>query len=262
MYCSALFSHYAEEKDLLDMARKLKRKKKPVGPIVWLARKLRGWLRVILKFSLGLIFICILVVAVFRIINPPITYYIASEWIRIGEMKRDWTPIEDFQPYVARAIVAAEDANFCQHSGFDYAAIKLALNGKGRLRGASTISQQTAKNVFLWQGRTWVRKGLEVGFTVLIELLWPKQRIVEIYLNVAEFDEGVFGVAAAGRHYFGVEPDKITRLQAARLAAVLPNPKNRSASRPKKGILQRADQILSGAETIAADGRAECFSRG
>lgn len=244
------------------MARKPKRKAKPVSPIMWLARKLRRGLRVLLKFSFRLIIICILIVAVFRIINPPINIYIASEWYRLGDVKRDWTPIEVFQPHVARAVVAAEDANFCQHSGFDFASIKMALNGKGKLRGASTISQQTAKNVFLWQGRTWVRKGLEAGVTSLIELIWPKQRILEVYLNVAEFDEGVFGMAAAGRHYFGVEPDKITRLQAARLAAVLPNPKNRSANRPKKVVTRRTEQILSGEETIAADGRAECFSRG
>lgn len=208
-----------------------------------------------------IIFACIsiLLVLLFRFISPPINYYIASEWYRLGTIERDWVDIVDFPPYMARSVVAAEDANFCLHSGFDLESIKAALKDKGRLRGASTLSQQVSKNVFLWQGRSWARKGLEAGFTVLIELLWSKQRILEVYLNVAEFDEGVFGAAAAARHYFGVEPSKITRLQAARLAAILPNPKKRSASRPTDFVRKRTSQILSGEETIEADGRANCF---
>jgi monofunctional biosynthetic peptidoglycan transglycosylase len=231
--------------------------------MLWIANRVRRFwrrvLRIILKGLLVAVAVSALLVLLFRVVNPPINIYIGSEWYRLGEVKRDWTQIEDFPDYVSRSVVAAEDANFCLHSGFDFASIKSALNGKGRLRGASTLSQQVSKNVFLWQGRSWVRKGLEVGFTVLVELLWPKQRIVEVYMNVAEFDEGVFGMAAAGRHYFGVEPDKITRLQAARLAAILPNPKNRSASRPSSLVRKRTARILSGEETIAADGRAKCF---
>ena len=130
------------------------------------------------------------------------------------------------------------------------------------MRGGSTISQQVAKNVFLWQGRTWVRKGIEAWFTVLIEVFWPKERIVEVYLNIAEMDKGVFGAAAAGRHYFGVEPDKITALQAGRMAAILPSPKKRSASRPTAFVKKRTRQIIAGAKTIAADGRADCFENG
>jgi len=192
-------------------------------------------------------------------VNPPINHYIASEWYRLGDIKRDWVRIEDFPDHMARSVVAAEDANFCMHSGFDIEAIKTALEGSGKLRGASTLSQQVSKNVFLWHGRSWVRKGFEAGFTVLVELLWPKERIVEVYLNVAEFDEGVFGAGAAAQHYFGVKPDQITRLQAARLAAILPSPKTRSASRPTEFVRKRTRQILSGEATIAADGRADCF---
>lgn len=250
------------------MARKAETQEKdnakaPVRPMGWLAKRARCvWrrvFRIVFKALIIAVAICALFVLLFRFVNPPINIYIGSEWYRLGAVKRDWTRIEDFPDYVARSVVAAEDANFCLHSGFDFASIKSAMNGKGRLRGASTISQQVSKNVFLWQGRSWVRKGLEAGFTVLVELLWPKQRIVEVYLNVAEFDEGVFGAAAAGRHYFGVEPAKITRLQAARLAAILPNPKNRSASHPSGAVRKRTGQILSGEETIAADGRANCF---
>ena len=250
------------------MARKSKKKEeelkpRPVRPVMWLAERVRYVLRRIIKVALAFLIITVtasaLLVLLFRVVNPPINIYIASEWYRLGSVKRDWTKIEIFPDYIPRSVVAAEDANFCLHSGFDYASIKSALSGKGRLRGASTLSQQVSKNVFLWQKRSWVRKGLEAGFTVMVELIWPKERIVEVYLNVAEFDEGVFGVAAAGRHYFGVEPDKITRLQAARLAAILPNPKNRSASRPSSMVRKRTGRILSGEETIAADGRADCF---
>lgn len=232
-------------------------------PLLWIAKQVRRiWHRVfmlVFKFLVITVTICAFFVLLFRFVNPPVNIYIATEWFRLGEIKRDWTRIESFPDYVPRSVVAAEDANFCMHSGFDFKQIQSALNGKGKLRGASTISQQTSKNVFLWQGRSWLRKGLEAGFTVLVEFIWPKQRIVEVYLNIAEFDEGVFGMAAAGRHYFGVEPEKITRLQAARLAAILPNPKNRSASRPSGAVRKRTAQILSGEETIAADGRAKCF---
>lgn len=256
-------SLYAKEKDW-DMAQKSKSQDKkaakpPARPLLWLAGRVRRGFRIVRNILIIAVTAAAVLVLLFRLVNPPINYYIASEWIRLGEMNHDWTRIEDFPPYMARAVVAAEDANFCHHSGFDFTSIQSALNGKGRLRGASTLSQQVSKNVFLWQGRSWARKGLEAGFTVLLELLWPKERIVEVYLNVAEFDEGVFGAAAAGRHYFDVEPENITRLQAARLAAILPNPKKRSASRPSGLVRKRTSKILSGEETIAADGRADCF---
>ena len=239
--------------------KKNAKKKEPEKPKNWFARFRWRIFRTLRNAVIIAVTTAAILVLIFRVLNPPINIYIASEWIRLGEVKRDWTPIEAFPPYVARSVVAAEDANFCLHSGFDFTSIKSALSGKGKLRGASTLSQQVSKNVFLWQGRSWVRKGLEAGFTVLVELIWPKERIVEVYLNIAEFDEGVFGVAAAGRHYFGVEPDKITRLQAARLAAILPNPKNRSASRPSGYVRKRTKQILSGEATIEADERAKCF---
>jgi len=157
-----------------------------------------------------------------------------------------------------RALVAAEDANFCLHWGFDMGAIREAI-AKGGRRGASTISQQMVKNVFLWQGRSWPRKALEAMITPLAEAILSKRRILELYLNVAEFDEGVFGAQAAARHYFGVGAAALTPMQAARLAAVLPAPKKRSASRPSSWLRHRAAAIRSGAETIEADGRAACF---
>lgn len=137
-------------------------------------------------------------------------------------------------------------------------AIRTALD-EGSGRGASTLSQQVVKNVYLWQGRNWTRKALEAVITPVVEAMWSKRRIVEVYLNVAEFDEGVFGIDAAAQHYFSVTPADLSPVQAARLAAVLPSPKTRSAARPARGLALRATAIMDGAETIRRDGRASCF---
>jgi monofunctional biosynthetic peptidoglycan transglycosylase len=161
-------------------------------------------------------------------------------------------------PVMARSAVAAEDANFCQHWGFDMIAIRKAI-AAGSNRGASTISQQTVKNVYLWHGRTWLRKAMEALITPVMEAVWSKRRIVEVYLNIAEFDEGVFGVEAAAQHYFGVPASDLSANQAARLAAILPAPKKRSAAKPSDYVLKRARQVRDGAATIRNDGRAACF---
>jgi len=209
--------------------------------------------------ALGLaVVLVLLAVGLYRVVDPPITPYILAEQRRLGEVDRVWTPIAEIAPAMARAAVAAEDANFCTHWGFDLAAIRAALEDGGA-RGASTISQQTVKNVYLWHGRSYVRKALEALITPAIEAVWPKRRILEVYLNVAEFDEGVFGVEAAAQHYFGVPASALSARQAARLAAVLPNPKGRDAARPSAGLQRRASSIADGAATIRADGRAACF---
>lgn len=208
-----------------------------------------------------LLFVPVYAVILFRFVDPGAGIYMASEAHRLNGIKHEWVSLERISAVMPRSAVAAEDANFCQHSGFDIAAIRDAIEGGGK-RGGSTISQQVAKNVFLWHGRTYLRKGLEAGFTVLIELIWPKERIIEVYLNVAEFDGGVFGVKAAAKHYFGVTPAKLTATQSARLAAILPNPKGRSASRPSNAVRKRTRSIISGAGTIHADGRADCFQSG
>ena len=194
----------------------------------------------------------------YSVVNPPTTPYIMSESRRLDGIDRTWVSIEEVSPYMARSVVAAEDANFCNHWGFDMRAIRAALT-EGRGRGASTISQQVVKNVYLWQGRNWTRKALEAMITPMVEALWSKQRILEVYLNVAEFDEGVFGVEAAARHYFDIGPEDLSATQAARLAAVLPDPKGRSASRPSASLRKRTKAIINGAATIRADGRAACF---
>ena len=177
---------------------------------------------------------------------------------RLDGVERTWVDMDQIAPIMPRAAVAAEDSNFCLHWGLDVGAIRKAID-EGSRRGASTISQQVAKNVFLWHGRSYSRKVLEAGMTLVMEALWSKRRILEVYLNVAEFDEGVFGIQEAAQHYFGVDAASLTSTQAARLAAILPDPKGRSAKNPSNFVRTRARQIIDGAATIRADGRADCF---
>jgi monofunctional biosynthetic peptidoglycan transglycosylase len=201
----------------------------------------------------------ILVIGLFAVVDPPATPYMLAERGRLGAIEREWVDFADIAPAMGLSAVAAEDANFCLHWGLDVGAIRSAL-AEGGDRGASTISQQVVKNVFLWHGRSWLRKALEAGLTPLVEAVWTKRRILEVYLNVAEFGEGVFGVQAAARHHFGVSAAELTGRQAALLAAVLPDPKGRSASDPSAFVARRAGRIADGAATIAADGRAACFA--
>ena len=218
--------------------------------------------RWLFRWSLRLVSVVFLVAVaatlLWSVINPPTTFYMLQESRRLGGIDHEWVPMDEIAPVMARAAVAAEDANFCLHWGLDIVAIRRAID-EGSRRGASTISQQTVKNVYLWHGRSWVRKAMEAAMTPLVEAIWSKRRILEVYLNVAEFDEGVFGVEAAARHYFGVGPEALSGTQAARLAAILPNPKGRSANQPSAFVRKRASQILDGAATIRADGRADCF---
>jgi monofunctional biosynthetic peptidoglycan transglycosylase len=162
------------------------------------------------------------------------------------EIHQRWVPWERVSPYVPLAMVAGEDQKFPFHHGFDVDAIQDAIDaaddGK-RLRGASTISQQTAKNLFLWNGRSFVRKGLEAYFTVLIELTWPKQRILEVYMNIAELGDGIYGVGAASDAYFGTPPSRLSAAQAARLAAVLPSPRRFRVNNPSAYVQRRANWI-------------------
>jgi monofunctional biosynthetic peptidoglycan transglycosylase len=223
-----------------------------IGVVPYLA------LRWALRLVLVAVILVLLLVGLYTVVNPPTTAYIVSETLRLDGVRREWRSIDEVSPEMARALVAAEDANFCEHWGFDMAAIRDALED-GTGRGASTISQQTVKNVFLWHGRNWPRKALEAAITPLVETIWSKRRILEVYMNVAEFDEGVFGVAAASRWYFGVDAKDLTKTQASRLAAILPNPKGRSAKRPSAFVQKRARSIASGAATIREDGRSACF---
>ena len=221
-------------------------------------RPLRWLVRQMFRGALLMVALIFGAVVLFAGLNPPTTHTIWSEQQRLGAVDRAWVDVDEVAPVMLRSVVAAEDANFCLHWGFDMDAIRAAI-AEGARRGGSTMSQQVVKNVYLWQGRSYLRKALEAAMTPAVEAVWSKRRILEIYLNVAEFDEGVFGVEAAARHYFGVGPDQLSARQAALLASVLPSPKTRNAARPTAFLDRRARSIASGAATIAADGRAACF---
>jgi monofunctional biosynthetic peptidoglycan transglycosylase len=219
---------------------------------------LQGLRRVLLWSLLVVALVFLAWGLIYRWVNPPITFYMMQERARLGEIQYQWVDIEQVAPILRRAVVAAEDANFCTHWGIDSAAVRQALR-EGALRGGSTISQQTVKNAFLWPGRNWLRKAVEALLTPYIEMVWSKRRLLEIYLNIAEFDTGVFGIEAAAWHHFGVAAKDLNRVQAGRLAVVLPNPKGRSAIRPTKDIRKRAASVIAGTDMIQKDGRAECF---
>lgn len=217
-------------------------------------RRVLIWLR---WFALRCLLLMAVLVMFYALINPPTTWTIVKESRAYPIAPREWADIDDIAPVMLRSVVAAEDANFCLHWGFDMSEIRNVVRSGGS-GGASTITQQTAKNVYLWQTRSWPRKALETVFTPMIEAFWSKSRILEVYLNVAEFGPGVFGVTAASREFFGTTPDRLTRVQAARLAAVLPAPKARSPHQASR----RSRAIADGAATIARDGRAACFESG
>lgn len=205
------------------------------------------------KLPLLLVMLSVLQVLALRFIDPPFSSFMAIrqlEALRAGDagfrIAYDWRDFDAIAPSLPLAAVAAEDQHFAGHRGFDMQAIERALEHNargGRVRGGSTISQQLAKNLFLWSGRSWVRKGLEAWYTVLLEVLWPKQRILEVYVNVAEFGDGIYGAQAAARSYWGKDAGALTPGESARLAAVLPSPRRYSAHRPGPYVQKRARWI-------------------
>ena len=198
------------------------------------------------------------------VVPPFVTLLMAREAFAGHGMDYRWRSLNQISPHLATAAIAAEDARFCEHAGFDMEAIEKALKSNeagGRIRGGSTISQQTAKNVFLWPGRDWVRKGFEAGYTVMIETVWPKRRIMEVYLNVAEMGPGVFGAEAAARHWFGKSAADLTPREAARIAAILPSPRRYDAGAPGPYVRRRAAQVQATARIVRNDGLADCVLR-
>lgn len=196
----------------------------------------------------GLLLLVMAMVVLFRFVNPPTSAFMLG-YIMSGsgqELKQEWVGLDDISPWMSLAVVASEDQRFPHHHGVDFGAIRKALAeyqaGQG-LRGASTITQQTAKNLFLWNGRSFIRKALEAGLALGIDGLWPKRRIMEVYLNIAEFGHGVYGVESASRLYFGIPASQLSQTQAARLAAVLPNPKVLSAASPSAYVWERVAWI-------------------
>jgi len=215
--------------------------------------------------GMGALFaITIVWVFVYRFVNPPTTFLMTATSISGTKVDQRSVPIKAISPALWQAIIGAEDSRFCEHSGFDIEAINDAIdeaeNGK-RKRGASTITQQTAKNAFLWPGRTYVRKGVEAYFTFLMETLWPKRRIIEVYLNIVEFGPGVFGAEAAARRYFKKSARDIGPHEAAILAAVLPNPKRMHADRPSPYVRMRAGTLAARADVVRNEGIARCVQR-
>lgn len=208
-----------------------------------------GFFRIFLKIVLTLFIISILLPLAYRWINPPITPLMVIRRIEGGApIKKEWRDLDEITPNMVRCAFASEDNNFLGHYGFDFGAIQKAIdeNKKGkRQRGGSTISQQTAKNVFLWSGHSWVRKGLEVYFTSLIELFWTKERIMEVYLNVIEMGDGIYGAQAAAQHYFNRNADKLSLRQCALITACYPNPLKRNPARPTAYLNRRATAISS-----------------
>lgn len=184
--------------------------------------------RIIKRVLLALFILQFLYILLLKWVDPPITLTQLGSLFAGDGLKRSYVSMKEISPYAKLAVICSEDQLFPDHDGFDFKNIEKAMkhNQKSKsLHGASTISQQVAKNVFLWQGRNWVRKGFEVYFTFMIELIWGKKRILEMYLNVSEMGKGVYGIEAAARHYFNKPAKSLTRLEAARIAACLPNPK-------------------------------------
>lgn len=213
------------------------------------------------------IFILVLVllpvggVAIHGVVPPLTTLLMVEQGLKGQGADYRWRSLDDISPRLVEAVIAAEDSTFCSHRGFDMKAIEKALesNARGRrVRGGSTISQQTAKNVFLWSDRNWVRKGMEAGYTILIEAFWSKRRIVEVYLNVAEWAPGVYGAEAAAQHWFGKSAADLTPREAARLAAILPSPRRYQAASPGPYVRRRASRIQAAMGTVRNDGLAGC----
>lgn len=218
-------------------------------------------LRIIAKSILWFFAITVGLTVVFRFVPPPVT---VTMLVDANGITKDWTPLSRIDRNMVDAAIAAEDAKFCRHNGFDTAAIEQAMerNMRGsRIRGGSTISQQTAKNVFLWQGEGWtryLRKGLEVYFTFLIETVWSKRRIMEMYLNVAETGIGTYGVEAGAQRYFGKSAAILSPAQAARMAAALPSPKKRSVTNPRGFTRRYGNAITARLGTVRRAGLDAC----
>ena len=231
------------------------------GSVSW-PRRIIGW---IVKLVLAFLMLSVLWVFAYRFVNPPITATMAGDMIAGRGATRDWMPIGQIDGDMVRAAIAAEDGKFCSHHGFDVQAIENAMKRNasgGRIRGGSTISQQAAKNAFLWQGGGYARKGVEAWFTFLIEHLWGKRRIMEVYLNLAETGIGTYGVNAGSERYFGHDASAMTATEAARIAAVLPLPKKRGAVAPK-GFTKRYGNIIAARiPVVTRDGLDSCVYKG
>lgn len=213
------------------------------------------WLRRIVLFLLAVAGAILLSIVAFRFIDPPITSVMAANKLKGATVRQQWVPLEDISPNLPLAVVASEDGRFCLHWGIDWSAVKEAIeegDGFADFRGASTIPMQTAKNLYLWNRRSYVRKALEVPLAYLITAIWPKKRVMEVYLNIAQFGPGIFGAEAASRHFFGKSAAALSRREAVLLTAALPLPSFRNPAKPSRrmravaSIIERRMPIIAG----------------
>jgi|KBSSwiStaDraftv2_1062776.scaffolds.fasta_scaffold47445_3 monofunctional biosynthetic peptidoglycan transglycosylase len=228
-------------------------------------RNRRGFLGWLWRILMGLFLLSILLVLVYRFVPPPITATMVGDVAAGRGLKKDWMSLDEMDRDMVRAAIGAEDSKFCRHNGFDIEAIEDAMKRNasgGRIRGGSTISQQTAKNVFLWQGGGYFRKGVEAYFTFLIEHLWGKRRIMEVYLNVAETGIGTYGANAGAERYFGHDASALSATEAARIAAILPLPKKRGAIAPKGFTRRYGNTIAARIGQVRRDGLDACVYAG
>lgn len=222
------------------------------------------WLkRLILLFVIVGFALPISLTLLYRFLPPPMTILMVQRLWEGKGLDRRWRSLSDISPNLPRAVIAAEDSRFCVHNGFDFRAMEKAVEHNirkpSRIKGGSTISQQTAKNVFLWPERSYLRKGLEAYFTVLIEALWGKRRIMEVYLNSIEWGPGIYGAEAAAQHNFAVSSNRLTPTQAARLAAILPRPLKWQAATPGRYVAKRTVHINAASGTVRRDGLDDCL---
>lgn len=219
---------------------------------------IRSLTRFLFKFLVGFLGLSLALVLLFKFVPVPVT---ATMVLDGNGITKDWEPLSQIDRNMVRAVIAAEDGKFCTHDGFDREAIETAMRENaqgGRIRGGSTISQQTAKNVFLWQGGGYFRKGLEAYFTLLIEKIWGKRRIMEVYLNVAETGIGTYGAQAGAQRYFGKSAASLSPLESARMAAALPLPKERSVKNPGGWLRGHGNTISARIGVVARDGLDSC----
>lgn len=208
------------------------------GSLIKRGAKILAWI------AAGWLALVLLLILAYRFVNPPVSALMVQQWLTGQSVAQKWVPVEDMSPNIVRAVLLSEDGRFCEHFGIDFEAIEDAIeNNDGRSRGGSTISMQVIKNLFLWPSKSYLRKAIEFPLTYVMELVWPKRRIMEVYLNIAEWGPGVFGIGMAAQFHFNKTPRNLSEREAARLAGSLPNPLVRNAGRPGPGLQRLANAI-------------------
>lgn len=202
-----------------------------------------GIVRALIRLMTALVVVFVALLLLYRFVPAP-SMLMLGRWLSFRTVERDWVPLSQISPYLIRAVIASEDQRFCSHAGVDWGELNAVLQDEdGPSRGASTLTMQTAKNLFLWPGRSYLRKGLELPMALAIDLAWPKRRVIEVYLNIAEWGDGVFGAEAAARRHFGKPASRLTPAEAARLAGALPNPILRNPSQPSRALQAAAGRV-------------------